>query len=152
MAPRVRPFRWPADKNAVLSFQYEVYERNFPGFRVTRSFLRDYETQLRDAVHSPYEALFVLDDEGRVCGFLWIEIRSTMVDELVGYVKNVYVAPDLRGQGYGKQLLAVADEWFKARGCPKASLDVSVCNPEAVAFYRSAGYEVARHRMEKRYE
>ncbi len=143
--------QWPSDRDAVLSFQYEVYERNFPGFRVSEAFLRDFAMQLKQAVRSPYEAVYVLADGGRVCGFLWIEVRATMVDPIVGYVKNVYVSPDLRGQGYGTMLLQTADDWFQAQGCPKASLDVSVCNGEAIALYRAAGYEVARHRMEKRY-
>jgi putative acetyltransferase len=72
-----------------------------------------------------------------------------MVDPLVGYVKNIYIAPEVRGQGYAKMLLEAADEWFRFRGCTKATLDVSVCNEEAVSLYQSAGYEIIRHRMEK---
>ncbi len=134
----------------MLSFQYEVYETNFPGFKVTGSFLRDYARQLQQAARSPYEKMYVLDDSGRVCGFLWLELRATMVDPLVGYIKNIYVAPDLRGQGYGKLLLQVADEWFRRQGCTKATLDVSVCNERAVKLYEKAGYVVTRYRMEKR--
>jgi len=151
VAPRVREFRWPADREAVLSFQYEVYESNFPGFRVTQPFLQEYAQQIRFACRSPYEKLYVLDDDGEVVGFLWIEVRGTMIDPVVGYIKNIYVAPRLRGQGYGKLLLQTADDWFKAQGCTKATLDVSVCNQVAVRCYEAAGYEVARYRMEKRY-
>jgi putative acetyltransferase len=95
--------------------------------------------------------MYVLDNGGAVCGFLWIEVRATMVDPLVGYVKNIYIAPEVRGQGYAKMLLEAADEWFRFRGCTKATLDVSVCNEEAVSLYQSAGYEIIRHRMEKSY-
>ena len=150
MPLRIREFRWPADRDAVLHFQYEVYETNFPGFVVTDRFLRDYAAQLRQGVRNPYEKLYVLEDEtGRVCGFLWLEIRATMVDPIVGYIKNIYVAPDLRGQGYGKMLLEVAERWFRSQGCRKATLDVSVCNERAVRLYESAGYRPARYRMEK---
>ena len=150
MPPRIREFRWPADRDAVLHFQYEVYETNFPGFVVTERFLRDYAAQLRAAARSPYEKMYVLeDDAGRVCGFLWIEVRATMVDPIVGYIKNVYVAPELRGQGYGKMLLEVAERWFRSQGCRKATLDVSVCNERAVRLYESMGYCPARYRMEK---
>ncbi|MBC7286745.1 MAG: GNAT family N-acetyltransferase [Armatimonadetes bacterium] len=152
MAPRIRDFRWPADTNAVLSFQYEVYETNFPGFKVTDRFLRDYANELRAAARNPYEKLYVLDDGGRVCGFLWLEVRATMVDPVVGYVKNIYVAPELRGQGYGRLLLKAADEWFKLMGCRKATLDVSVCNERALKVYEAAGYKPARYRMEKSLE
>ena len=152
MAPRVRELRWPADREAVLSFQFEVYEANFPGFRVTQSFLREYAQQIREATRSWYEKLYVLEDEGKVQGFIWIEVRGTMIDPAMGYVKNVYVAPELRGQGYGQMLLRVADEWFKSQGCTKAALDVSVCNERAIQCYKEAGYEITRYRMEKRYQ
>lgn len=151
MPARVREMRWPADREAVLSFQYEVYERNFPGFRVTPGFLRDYAVQLKQAARSPYEHMCVLDDGGFICGFLWIEVRATMVDPLVGYVKNIYISPELRGQGYAKMLLETADQWFRTRGCSKATLDVSVCNEEAIKLYEAAGYGIVRHRMEKAY-
>lgn len=151
MAPRVRELRWPADREAVLSFQYEVYEHNFPGFRVTQSFLQEYAQQIRQAARSPYERLYVLEDEGRVVGFIWIEVRGTMIDPVIGYIKNVYVAPELRGQGQAQLLLSAADDWFRSQGCSKASLDVSVCNEAAIRCYQRAGYETARYRMEKRY-
>lgn len=151
LPPQVRELRWPADRNAVLSFQYEVYEANFPGFRVTPHFLREYGEQIRQALRSPYEKLYVLEDDGRVCGFLWIEIRTTLIEPVVGYVKNIYVAPHLRRKGYGKLLLEVADRWFRAQGCWKATLDVSIGNQPAIHCYRAAGYEITRYRMEKRY-
>ena len=34
MAPTIRRFNWRRDRKAALQFQYETYERNFPGFRV----------------------------------------------------------------------------------------------------------------------
>ena len=151
MAPQVRELRWPADRDAVLSFQYVVYEGNFPGFRVTAEFLREYAQQIKMASRSPYEKLYVLDDNGQVCGFIWMEVRGTMIDPLIGYIKNIYVAPQWRGQGYAQALLHAADEWFMRQGCTKASLDVSVCNEQAINCYRHAGYEVTRYRMEKHY-
>jgi ribosomal protein S18 acetylase RimI-like enzyme len=150
LPPRVRDFRWPQDRNAVLGFQYEVYETNFPGFRVTKAFLDDFALQLREAAHNPTEKMYVLDDDGRVCGFVWLEIRSTMIDPIVGYIKNIYVAPELRGQGYGRLLLATAEEWLRHRGSQKVSLDVSVCNERAVRFYQAMGYQTTRYRMDKR--
>ncbi len=151
MPARIRELRWPADRDAVLSFQYEVYETNFPGFRVTEQFLREYERQIRQALQSPFEKLYVLEDGRRVCGFLWLEVRGTMIDPVVGYVKNIYVAPDLRGQGYGRLLLEAADRWFRAQGCSKATLDVSVHNHAAIRCYQAVGYRVSRYRMEKAY-
>jgi ribosomal protein S18 acetylase RimI-like enzyme len=147
--PELREFHWRTDKDVVLGFQQEIYETNFPGFRMTVAFLRDYEAQIRRATRHPGEKLYVLEDQSGVCGFIWLALITTMVDPFVGYIKNIYVAPRLRGQGQGKLLLKAADDWFRRHGCAKATLDASVCNGRAVDIYRMAGYEPTRYRMEK---
>ena len=149
MPPIIRRFNWRRDRQAVLQFQYETYERNFPGFRVDEAFLRDYDRQLREAARHPAERLWVLEEAGEVCGFVWAALITTMIDLCVGYIKNVYVTPNWRAHGYGKQLLATAEQWFRDEGIPKASLDASVENPEALALYEAMGYRVTRMRMEK---
>ena len=149
--PQLREFRWRTDRDPVLSFQSEIYESNFPGFKLTPVFLRDYEQQIRRASRHPGEQMLVLEDDLGLCGFIWMALVTTMVDPFVGYIKNIYVAPRLRGLGYGKVLLDAADDWFKRNGCSKATLDASVCNARAVDVYVAAGYEPARYRMEKQY-
>lgn len=149
MEPYLREFRWRTDYETVLSFQKEVYETNFPGFRMSSVFLRDYEQQLRQALRHPSEKLYVLEDDQGVCGFLWLALITTMVEPLVGYIKNIYVAPRRRRQGYAQMMLEEAERWFRAHGCEKAALDASVCNPRAVEIYLHAGYHIARLRMEK---
>lgn len=148
--PRLRPFRLRSDLDAVLEFQYEVYETNFPGFRVDRYFLEDYARDLRRAARDPNEAMFVLEQEGRLCGFIWGAIMATLVDPRVGYIKNVYVAPHLRGTGQAEQMMAAMEQWLFEMGADKVMLDASVCNPRAVRFYERLGYVTERVRMVKR--
>jgi len=151
--PHVREINWRTDRTAVLDFQTEIYETNFPGFRMNQMFLKDYEQQLRRALKHPGEYLVVLeDDDSSVCGFLWAALITTMVEPFVGYIKNIYVAPHLRGRGLGKLLLDTADEWFRSNGCTKASLDASLCNTHAIDLYKAHGYVPVRYRMEKKYE
>jgi ribosomal protein S18 acetylase RimI-like enzyme len=149
MPPTLREFRWRTDRDAVLDFQTEIYEGNFPGFQMNPGFLRDYEQQIRKALRHPGEHLVVLEDDDGVCGFLWICLITTMVEPFVGYIKNIYTSPRVRGKGYGRLLLSAADEWFRRNGCRKASLDASVCNARAVGIYEASGYRPARYRMEK---
>lgn len=150
--PHVRDLNWRTDRDVVLGFQTEIYESNFPGFQMNPMFLRDYEQQIRRALRHPGERLMVLEDEEGVCGFLWISLITTMVEPFVGYIKNIYVAPRLRGQGLGRRLLEAADEWFRGNGCTKASLDASLCNTHAVEVYEAWGYVPVRYRMEKSYD
>jgi len=149
LAPVIRKFNWRRDKEAVLQFQYEIYERNFPGLCVDKRFLSDYARQLQQATRNAAQRLWVLDESGRTCGFLWAALITTMIDECVGYIKNIYVAPEWREQGYGQQLIATAEQWFGSEGVKKAALDASVGNEAAQALYERMGYRVTRLRMEK---
>lgn len=149
MAVEIRPFNWRRHLRAVLEFQREIYETNFPGFAVDRRFLRDYEDQLRRAAESPCEALFVLEEGPQVGGFLWVSLISTMIEPCVGYIKNIFVAPDLRGRGFGRQLLAHGEHWCLGQGVTRVSLDASCCNERAMGLYEGAGYRTVRVRMEK---
>lgn len=152
MPPRIRDLNWRHDRNAVLEFQREVYEVNFPGFVANEGFLRDYSNQLRRALGSWAEHLWVIEDDHRTAGFIWVALQTTLVDPCIGYIKNVYVEPSLRGQGWGKLLLATAEAWIVQHGATKCALDASVCNQAAVGLYDSQGYNIVRHRMEKRLE
>ena len=146
-----REFDWRRDKDPVVQFQIDQYELNFPGFKVTPGFLRAFTQELRDADRSRDEALFVLERDGQVCGFLWLSLIPTMTEPYVGFIKNIYLLPSQRGKGLGRLLLERADEWFLNRGVRKAQLTASTVNETAIKLYEKAGYETIRVRMEKTY-
>ncbi len=148
--PALRPFNVRRDLEAVLDFQYEVYEGNFPGFCVDRGFREEYGRDLRRAARDPRETLMVLEQDDELCGFIWAALMSTLVDARVGYIKNVYIAPHLRGSGHAQRLMAAVEQWLVDQGADKIMLDASTCNPRALAFYEKLGYEVERVRMVKR--
>ncbi|MBM3498462.1 MAG: GNAT family N-acetyltransferase [Armatimonadetes bacterium] len=145
----VRELNFHRDIETILRFQVEIYETNFPGFRVTATFLRDYRRQLRRVSRQWSEGLFVLDDGQQPRGFLWVGLITTLISPTIGYIKNIYIAPELRGQGWGRELLRTAEQWAAERGATEIELDASVCNEEAVRMYESAGYGTRRLRMAK---
>ena len=148
--PMLRAFNARRDLEAVLDFQYEVYEGNFPGFRVDRGFREEYGRDLRRAARDSREVLMVLEQDEELCGFIWAALMSTLVDARVGYIKNVYIAPHLRGGGQAQRLMAAIERWLFDQGVEKIMLDASTCNPRALAFYQKLGYDVERVRMVKR--
>ncbi len=150
--PTVRRFDLRRDLDAVIDFQYEVYETNFPGFRVDQSFRDDYTRDIRRAARDATEMMLVLEQDGNVCGFIWGALMATLVDARVGYIKNVYVAPHLRGSGEAKRLMEMMENWLWDQGVDKIMLDASMVNERAVAFYEKFGYDIERVRMVKRPE
>ena len=70
-----------------------------------------------------------------------------------GWVNYLAVAPDRRGNGYGRALMLEAEARLAARGCPKVNLQVRATNSDALAFYERLGYAVdAAVSMGKRLE
>jgi ribosomal protein S18 acetylase RimI-like enzyme len=59
-----------------------------------------------------------------------------------GWLYYVAVAPDRRGQGLGRALVAAAEAWLKLRGVPKAHLMVRETNQAVAAFYQRLGYDL----------
>ena len=58
----------------------------------------------------------------------------------VGELKRMYVAPDARGQGIGRTLLARLEAEARALGLARLVLESGIHQPEALALYRGAGF------------
>jgi hypothetical protein len=57
-----------------------------------------------------------------------------------GWVYYVSVDPDHRNKGYGRAIMAAAEDWLRARGIQKLQLMVRGDNTQVNAFYQSIGY------------
>ena len=66
----------------------------------------------------------------------------------VGYVNLFWVAPDARGQGYGRRLQEYLERYCRSWEATRVELDVSPDNGQAVGFYRRMGYKFVQIRGE----
>ena len=57
-----------------------------------------------------------------------------------GWVYYVSVEPDHRFKGYGREIMAAAEDWLRLRGIKKLQLMVRPDNAKVHAFYESLGY------------
>jgi GNAT superfamily N-acetyltransferase len=57
-----------------------------------------------------------------------------------GWVYYVTVDPDHRLEGYGRAIMATAEDWLRTRGVEKLQLMVRGDNVKVHAFYQSLGY------------
>jgi len=70
-------------------------------------------------------------------------VASVMVghDGHRGWVYYLAVAPDRRRAGLGRDMMAAAEAWLKARDVPKIQLMVRDDNVAALGFYEALGLE-----------
>jgi len=86
------------------------------------------------------------DSYQHVC-FLLKDHEESIVGGVIGatywgwlYIDLMWVKEDLRGQGYGRELLSLAEETARERGASHAYLDTFTF--QAPEFYRKLGYKV----------
>ena len=87
-----------------------------------------------DINHRPL-AIFLRDESNAIVGGLlggtywgWLHVEILWIDE------------SLRGQGYGRRLLAMAEDEGRRRGCKNAHLDTM--SFQALPFYEKHGYTI----------
>ena len=91
------------------------------------------------ARRGPNSAVLVGRDNGAV-------VATAMVghDGHRGWVYYVATDPDHRGRGFGRAIMAAAEDWLRVAGIAKLQLLVRRENAKAGAFYQSIGYSEAQ--------
>ncbi|HEY6213846.1 MAG TPA: GNAT family N-acetyltransferase [Vicinamibacterales bacterium] len=100
------------------------------------------EERLRDTLFGPRPAAEVLmayaDDHP--AGFaLFFHNYSTFLGQRGVYLEDLFVAPQWRGKGLGRQLLARLAHIALDRGCGRLEWSVLDWNTPAIGFYRRLG-------------
>ena len=75
------------------------------------------------------------NDEGSVIGGLSGHTARGWL-----YTSLLFIPEEMRGQGLGPKLLAIAEDEARKRGCKGAYIDTM--SPDALAIYKACGYEI----------
>jgi GNAT superfamily N-acetyltransferase len=132
----VRSIR-PDDVPAVVGLVRELaeYERALHEVRLT-------EEQLTGCLFGDSPALFghVAEDDGAVVGVaLWFLNFSTWRGTHGIYLEDLFVQPQHRGQGLGKELLRTLAAVCVERGYSRLEWSVLDWNTPSIEFYEAAG-------------
>ena len=84
-----------------------------------------------------YVALWVAVEDGAVAGSVALRELGESAVEL----KRMYLRPDLRGRGLGKQLLELALDWARTHDMQLVRLDTSERMVAAQRLYEAYGFE-----------
>jgi len=81
--------------------------------------------------------------DGSVCGYVEAGTRS-IADGCdtspVGYIEAWYVDPDVRRHGYGRALLAAAEQWAVEQGYREMASDALIDNITSHKAHKASGY------------
>ena len=102
------------------------------------------EATLRGALFGPHpaaEVLLACVGHSTVGFAVFFHNFSTWRAKRGLYLEDLFVRPEARGRGYGKQLFTAVARIAKARGCARMDWAVLDWNQPAIDFYRSLGAE-----------
>ena len=127
--------RHPHARRAVQAYQAELARRFEDGFDPARGI------SATDEEVSPPAGLFLLATlHAEPVGCAVLKIRH----DATAHIKRMWVAPEVRGLGLGRRLLAELEAAAAAHGVRTLRLETNRVLAEAISLYRTAGYrEVA---------
>lgn len=124
-APRIRPATI-TDIDALHAIETEVFATD----RISRR-------SFRTLIDRPTAETLVLEADGRVCGYAMILFRAGAA---LARLYSLAVSPASVGKGYGKALLAAAEEAAMDHDRILLRLEVREDNQSAISLYKQAGY------------
>lgn len=88
----------------------------------------------------PYCEVLIAEDGDQVVGFaLFFHNYSTFVGKPGIYLEDLFVDPDHRGKGYGKELFLAVARLTLERGCGRMEWAVLDWNTLSIEFYKRMG-------------
>ena len=129
-------FAKPEDCALILSFirRLAEYENMADQVVATEELLREWIFDKKKA-----EVIFALE-EGKEVGFaLFFHNFSTFLGRAGIYLEDLFVLPEYRGRGYGRDLMSILARIAVERGCGRLEWWCLDWNTPSIDFYRSLG-------------
>lgn len=102
---------------------------------------------LDDKLANPNYVIFLASDaEGKPAAFIEAGLREyaeACETSPVGYIEAWYVDEQIRGQKLGRQLVQVAEQWAREKGCTEMASDTWLDNEASIAAHLRLGYQEA---------
>lgn len=122
-------------------FERRIEPRRIEGRVVAKKYLR----HMFDRCAETQGRVFVLEDEGKVVGFVsvWARMKvNGLVNEEseVAYVSDLVVRDAYRGRGWGRALLRRAEEYAIEAGATMLTIGVLAENTHARRLYNEFGF------------
>lgn len=135
----------PSESSAVdqLFLELQLHEHQFDPFKSTKADnAKKYKEELLESINSQHGELLLAKAKDEVIGLVgWYLEEEYEFDEPYGYISDIVVSKEYRGQGIGKQLLQVAISHIKHNNAKRIHIGVLLDNSETKEFYEKAGFK-----------
>ena len=104
---------------------------------------REIERLLHAELHHSDTAIWLAEDAGDALGFCSarIDVAPPIHDEVErAQITDLWVTPDCRRSGVGRQLVEGALRWVEGQGVARVEVRVATGNAEGQAFWRALGF------------
>ena len=140
----IRPFQ-PSDQGFIASLTTRFSEIDLPAWRSKSEVDRTNQVALQKAIHAPEpdSVIFVAEaEDGRQAGFIHLQTQIDYFNgEDHGYISDLAVDKSFEGQGVGRALMNIANEWARERGYQLLTLYVFASNTRAQQLYEKNGFQ-----------
>ncbi|WP_243521896.1 GNAT family N-acetyltransferase [Bacillus pseudomycoides] len=112
----------------------------------------DMQNRLQFVEMSPFDFLYVYEEDNVIFGFLGFRIRENLEDVTrYGEISIISVDSTARRKGVGQILMDYAEQLAKKHNCIGTWLVSGTKRKEAHPFYKKLGYEVNGYRFVKHF-
>ena len=134
----------PIDSESIdkLFLELQVHENKFDHYKSTRlENAKNYRIELIETIDKQHGELLIASDGNKVLGLVaWFLEEEYEFDEPYGYISDIVVSENYRGQGVGQKLLDVAIQNIKKTGVKRVHIGVLLANSETKEFYLKNGF------------
>ena len=92
-------------------------------------------------------AFYLAFEDGNAAGFAQCQLRGDYVEGTssspVGYLEGIFVKPQYRRKGIGRELIRCCEKWAAENCCTEFASDCETDNKESFAFHMGAGFNEA---------
>lgn len=145
MSATMRPVRTEADREELAELAAQIWDEYWPaliGEAQTRYMVEQFQSLgaiRRDMAEHAYEYWFVMDDEGRTCGYTGGHVES---ETNRFFISKIYLKASERGRHLASDVIAFYVRLCRERGLRAMYLTVNKHNELGIRCYRGKGFDV----------
>jgi ribosomal protein S18 acetylase RimI-like enzyme len=110
-----------------------------------------YASRIANTLNDTHTRVIVAEEDGEVVGYVMGVIVDLLPEvfeaERSGFVADIFVLAEARGQGTGRALIEAMKRWFRGRGIHHFEWYVASSNKDGIAFWRAVNGEEVMLRM-----